>query len=200
MRIYMDKNQNREALEMYREYRKLDPSEELVSRLNDRARAAHYATLGAIHRDVNQMGEADGFFRKALEIYPDNMDYHICRIQVLASQGDIGRAREAAVKWLALKPLKPFEAEECSSQSVAYAVLGDKEKALKYINVSIKKKPKKAIFWATRALIHYYNGDRESFEKDYNHFRSIAQAPEIEYMDTLIRNFKKGYRPAKVPD
>jgi regulator of sirC expression with transglutaminase-like and TPR domain len=89
--------------------------------------------------------------------------------------------------WLATRPPAPRISQEMEQFAIAHTVLGNREKALTFINRALEMEPENYRLVGTRALISFTFDDREQFEKDLNFYLSHCSEDERENVEILLK-------------
>lgn len=189
MTIYKEKAQAKKALELYEEYRKIDPDEILLSKMGTGMRAQQYATLGSIYMDLGRLEEADKYLSMSLSINPDESDVLRTRTMVLVFMGKEDEARKIAQEWQKNNPPPPGEADEFSDYALVYLMLDKTDKAMEYADNAIAKMPDKPYNYAVRALINLKRKDKKAFTKDMQTFRKSASPDEVNYVNQIMEKY-----------
>jgi len=191
MEIYLDMNDRDRALKMYEEYRRLDPGETLIHRLGDRINAIRFRSLGSIYWSRGSHEEAQRLYDMAARLDPDSTDTALCRLLLLAQEGNTEEARRAALAWKGMKPGDPENPEEMSDYAIAWALAGDRQKALFYADEAVKNAPGRTLYLANGAFARLLCGDEEEFRRQYALFLQKAPRQEVEYVEGLFKDNRR---------
>jgi Flp pilus assembly protein TadD len=142
-----------------------------------------WSLLGWIHLKKEDLGNADRYFDKALEVDPNWDNAYVGKGAIYRRQGDNDRARKS---YLQAIRLKPENAEAYSSMLVIEMVEGNYEKAVEYGERGWSLRKDLPSIPSNLSVAYHYTGDIGKRQYYYDQAKALGY-PQLDVLVEIFR-------------
>ncbi len=159
--VYNATAQDDKALEAANEFEKLESQlpEDAFKEL-----PIAYGVTGTIFADARKYDKAINYFNKALKKEPGVRRLLFERGYAYFQTGDKEKARADIQEWL--KDPLTGKKDKPRTMGNAYMIMGEYDKALKYLNEAMEANPRNFSYYNDRAYVYILQGNKEAAKKD----------------------------------